>query len=113
MHFSSPGPAPLYLSWHLAGSSVVGHLAPGGPVVSPAGPMVDLGSRLHPLQTFLTYSGLWGALGLAPWSSGYWGPAFNETDMRADSFLKVWCFNIKDFQLAENGRRECYPDDMQ
>ncbi len=37
-------------------------------------------------QLFIRYAGLWGSPGLFYSTSGYWGPAFNETGMRADGF---------------------------
>lgn len=113
MHLSPKGPPPYIRRGTWPGAVVFGTLSGGGPKGYPAGPMVDLGSRLHPLVGFLTYSGLWGSMGQTPWSSGYWGPPFNETQMPQDSFLNAWCFNIKDPQQAESGKHECYPDDIQ
>ena len=55
---------------------------PGQPARQ-VGPLVDLGTRLQPKVEFLSYSGLWGSLGATPISSGYWGPAFNETGIPA------------------------------
>lgn len=80
---------------------------------TPTGPLVDLGTRLHPKTGFLTYSGLWGSIGMTPFSSGYWGPAFNETGLGADNFLTAWCDQIADPQSKEGEHRECYPDDSQ
>jgi hypothetical protein len=77
------------------------------------GPLIALGSRLQPQVGFLSYSGLWGSLGATSISSGYWGPAFNETGMPADSFLAAWCYRISDRSEANGARRECYPDDIQ
>jgi hypothetical protein len=35
------------------------------------------------------------------------------TGMKADGFLAAWCDGIEKPDLAENGNRECYPDDPQ
>jgi hypothetical protein len=78
------------------------------------GLLINLGTRLHPREPFLRHSGLWGSLGATPISSGYWGPAFNETDMRPIGFLSAWCDGISLTEdLAENAKRECYADDVQ
>jgi hypothetical protein len=82
-------------------------------VDSLTGPLIDLGSKLHPKAMFLLYSGLWGSLGATPISSGYWGPVFNETGMRADGFLTAWCNGAADPNASEGGKRECFPDDLQ
>src|SRR5690348_12239963 len=50
---------------------------------SVVGGLVDLGTKLHPKERFVLYSGLWGSLGSLGTSSGYWGPVFNETGMKA------------------------------
>jgi hypothetical protein len=113
MHLSPQKPPPYIRRGTWPGSTVVGTLGTQSPQTFPPGPIVDVGTRLHPLVGFLNYSGLWGSLGQTPWSSGYWGPPFNETQMPSDSFLYAWCFNIKDPQQAENGRHECYPDNIQ
>ena len=46
-----------------------------------AGGLRNVGEKLHPRngQVFIQYSGLWGAQGRLFMTSGYWGPAFNET----------------------------------
>ncbi len=87
---------------------------------SPSGSLVNLGDKTKPLQSFLRYSGLWGSpgfnfhviggsLGLENFSSGYWGPAYNETGMKSDGFITVWCDGIADPGRALAGVRECYP----
>lgn len=114
MHINPKGPPPYIRRGTWPDSTVVGILSGEQTKTYPAGPIIDLGSRLHPFVGFVRYSGLWGSLGQTPWSSGYWGPAFNETDMPPDSFLFAWCFNMKDARtIQEDGRRECYPDDIQ
>lgn len=90
----------------------------GGPP-TPSGLLLNVGEREHPLngQVFIQYSGLWGSpsevdtiLAIPPGtpnvianllreiriqvyyaSSGYWGPAFNETEMENNGFIKAWC----------------------
>ena len=101
------GPYIQDLTW--PGSQVV-LLDPSSSVAH--GPLVDLGTRLHPKAAFLSYSGLWGSLGLTPFSSGYWGPAYNETGLGTDGFLAAWCYGMINLSLAEGARRECYPDDQ-
>jgi hypothetical protein len=114
MHLNPNGPPPYIRRGTWPNSTVFGVLLGSDAKTYPAGPMVDLGSRLHPLAAFVRYSGLWGSLGQTPWSSGYWGPAFNETDMPPDSLLLAWCFNMKDAKsVQENGRGECYPNDIE
>jgi hypothetical protein len=77
------------------------------------GQLVDLGTKLRPKVGFLRYSGLWGSLGATPISSGYWGPAFNETAMLPNGFLIAWCDDVQEPELAVGNSRECYADDPQ
>ena len=46
-----------------------------------SGGLRNVGEKLHPRngQIFIQYSGLWGAPARLSMTSGYWGPAFNET----------------------------------
>jgi len=85
-----------------------------------SGALVNLGEKTRPFQTFVRYSGLWGSPGfnfygiggvvaLENFSSGYWGPAYNETGMKSDGFISAWCDGIADPGRALNGTRECYP----
>ncbi|HEU4588985.1 MAG TPA: hypothetical protein VFS11_10070, partial [Gemmatimonadales bacterium] len=79
-----------------------------------AGALVNLGERTAPLEPFLAYSGLWGSPGsclpgLGCINSGYWGPAYNETAMRADGFITAWCTGMADSTRTRNGVAECYP----
>ncbi len=90
-----------------SGSTVI--FPKGGNSSSP-GPLIHLGTRLHPTSSIVNYSGLWGSIGTLWFSSGYWGPAFNETDMPDTHFLQAWCSGTRDPSAAENGRNECYPD---
>jgi hypothetical protein len=84
-----------------------------GALLGVSGGLVNVGEKLRPRngQVFLQYSGLWGGRGRLFLTSGYWGPAFNETGAlcadgepayepyarRAGSrrcgriFLKAWC----------------------
>jgi hypothetical protein len=113
MHLQPQEPPPYIRRGTWPNSMVVGKFLPGGASTSPGGPIIDVGSRLHPLVGFLNYSGLWGSLGKTRWSSGYWGAPFNETQMPQDGFLFAWCFNIKDPGQIEGNVRECYPDNVQ
>jgi hypothetical protein len=116
--YAESGGHEMHLTSSDGGPQIVHPTWPGSVVFwpgvypSPPGPLIDLGARLHPLVGFLNYSGLWGSLGVIFSSSGYWGPAFNETGLGADGFLTAWCFNIADPASAESGKRECYPDDI-
>ena len=101
------GPYIVHPTW-TGGAAVFPGSAP-----QPVGPIVDLGTKLHPKLAFVTYSGLWGSLGKTPISSGYWGPVFNETGMGQDGFFRAWCYGIGEPTAAEGAIRECYPDDMQ
>jgi len=52
-----------------------------GTTAGASGGLRNVGEKLHPRdgQAFIQYSGLWGAPGRMFMTSGYWGPAFNET----------------------------------
>jgi prepilin-type processing-associated H-X9-DG protein len=65
---------------------------PDGHVTSGGG-LLNVGEKSAPMngQSFIKYSGLWGSPGRFYITSGYWGPAFNETSMRADGFVTAWC----------------------
>ena len=80
---------------------------PPGQPASSAGSLVNLGEKTAPAdgQLFIRYSGLWGSpsgfldIPLVPAainqkifysSSGYWGPAYNETAMSNDGFITAW-----------------------
>ncbi|HKV37629.1 MAG TPA: hypothetical protein VJX67_00340 [Blastocatellia bacterium] len=95
-----------------------------------SGGLLSLGQKSHPRnsQNFVKYAGLWGAPRRLFFTSGYWGPAFNETDATYSDgtpaygrslspgsrplsgsriFITAWCDSM-------NGRlldlsRECYP----
>jgi hypothetical protein len=58
-------------------------------------------------QVFIQYSGIWGNPGTIFFSSGYWGPAFNETTMGNDGFVTAWCAGMK-----SQTREECYPPQL-
>jgi len=85
-----------------------------GSTTAASGGLVNVGERGHPLGSngFIEYSGLWGSpsgfpppragTGLSDFvrrglelrfftSSGYWGPAFNETGMTGGR-LAAWCY---------------------
>ncbi|MBI4511339.1 MAG: hypothetical protein HY698_17025 [Deltaproteobacteria bacterium] len=48
---------------------------------TPSGGLLNVGEKSRPRngQVFIRYSGLWGSPGTFFGTSGYWGPAFNET----------------------------------
>jgi hypothetical protein len=85
----------------------------GGQVVWPSGRvtvgggLLNVGERSAPLhgQSFLRYSGLWGSPGHFYATSGYWGPAFNETSMRPDGYVTAWC---RGMTLPLKVARECF-----
>ena len=104
---TGPGPFIDHPTWSGATTSF-----PDG-ISHTVGPLIDLGTRIRPKVQFLRYSGLWGALGATSISSGYWGPAYNETGIGPDGFLRAWCDGIRDPNMQEGGANECYPDDQQ
>lgn len=73
---------------------------------SKGGALVNLGAKEHPMngQLFVRYSGLWGSPGVLYGTSGYWGPAFNETGMTDDGFVTAWCAGMAGAALEA----ECY-----
>ena len=101
------------------------------------GPLVNVGEKTAPLngQVFIQYSGLWGSpsrvktIGkvpflpeniqreidvlsatLYPYDSGYWGPAYNETQKRtSDDFITAWGHDMKNADKEVNGVKENYP----
>jgi hypothetical protein len=75
--------------------------------VTQGGALVNVGEKSAPLhgQVFLRYSGLWGSPGVFYMTSGYWGPAYNETSMRDDGFTTAWCDGIDAGRL--DVQREC------
>jgi hypothetical protein len=107
---------------------------PGGDVTTSnqrfaTGPLVNLGEKTHPFRQFIQYAGLWGSpgfnyfklpdplkelisattgLSITNFTSGYWGPAYNETDMRADGFVTAWCAGHKNPQAALGTLKECF-----
>ena len=60
-------------------------------------------------QVFIQYSGLWGSPGLTYITSGYWGPAYNETGMNQKStvhaYVPAWCSTMQD---AYTNYDECW-----
>jgi hypothetical protein len=95
--------------------------------VSASGGIVNVGARKAAMngQLFIYYSGLWGSPSefasvgnLVPTSSqpvhdllqkliyvssGYWGPAFNETGEGVGGLIRAWCYDMRD-----QDRSECY-----
>ncbi len=88
---------------------------PGGIVwwfdgrVTCTGRLLNIGSKIAPMngQVFIQYSGLWGSPGTIGASSGYWGPAYNETQMGDDGFITAWAEGM--IGDPETLRAECYP----
>lgn len=74
--------------------------------VEPGGRLVNVGEKKSPLhdQLFIEYSGLWGSPGLLYVTSGYWGPAFNETSMQG-SYVTAWCMGM----TGARAEAECAP----
>jgi len=77
--------------------------------VSQTGPLINLGAKTAPSngQVFVRYSGIWGSPGWLYGTSGYWGPAYNETGMREDGFITAWGNGM--VGDADQIRKECYP----
>jgi hypothetical protein len=75
---------------------------------STTGRLVNLGAKTTPMngQVFVRYSGLWGSPGVFFGTSGFWGPAYNETSLRADGFVSAWCEGMSPGSAS---REECYP----
>ena len=94
-----------------------------------SGGLINIGEKTHPRsgQIFIQYAGLWGATKRLFLTSGYWGPAFNETAAQcADAseaygptlrpgakspdcgkiFMKAWCDNMNRQLLDPD--YECY-----
>jgi hypothetical protein len=78
--------------------------------ITEGGALIDVGEKSAPLhgQVFLRYSGLWGSPGVFYGTSGYWGPAYNETGMTSDGFMASWCAGMAG---TLDRRRECWPAD--
>jgi hypothetical protein len=89
-----------------------GHVSwPDGRVV-PNGALKNVGEKSAPRngQIFVRYSGLWGSPGTFFGTSGYWGPAFNETGMHDDGYTTAWCDGMAG---ALDRGRECWADDRE
>lgn len=78
-----------------------------GTTVTLGGALLNIGEKTNPLnnQYFIQYSGIWGSPGDFYETSGYWDPAYNETEMGADYFIKAWCAG----RAADVPNEECYP----
>ncbi len=75
--------------------------------VTPGGGLLNVGEKSEPMngQAFIRYAGLWGSPGRYYFTSGYWGPAYNETSARPDGFITAWCAGMAG---ALDPSRECY-----
>lgn len=117
------------------GGKVTGNRA--GFQFSKTGSLINVGEKTAPLngQDFIQYSGLWGSpsqtkdigtvpflppqiqtdidmlsAALYPYNSGYWGPAYNETEKRlSDDFITAWGHDMKNAVKEVNGIKENYP----
>jgi hypothetical protein len=78
-----------------------------GTTITPGGALLNVGEKVTPLnnQFFIQYSGIWGDPGDWYETSGYWNPAYNETEMGADFFIKAWCAG----RAADVPNAECFP----
>jgi hypothetical protein len=63
-----------------------------GATVGASGGLLNVGEKSKPRngQVFVQYSGLWGSPGMLFITSGYWGPAFNETDALCSNGQKAY-----------------------
>jgi hypothetical protein len=100
-----------------------------GTPVGASGGLLNVGEKSRPRngQMFVQYSGLWGSPGKLFITSGYWGPAFNETGATCESgekafkrsagcsvdaarcgriFHKAWCDGMDARRLDID--KECY-----
>jgi hypothetical protein len=77
--------------------------------VSRSGGLIPLGEKTAPSDVahFLRYSGLWGSPTRWYVTSGYWGPAYNETGMGKDGFITAWCAGMA---APLDRKTECYPE---
>jgi hypothetical protein len=85
----------------------------------PAGALLDVGTKNAPAngQVFVQYSGLWGSPSTFPLpgsdlhytGSGYWGPAYNETEIRPDGFITAWGAGARAPNEVFDGVREYFP----
>jgi hypothetical protein len=64
----------------------------GSSPVGASGGLLNIGETTRPRngQLFVRYSGLWGARHRFFMTSGYWGPAFNETDATCDAGTRAY-----------------------
>jgi hypothetical protein len=80
---------------------------------TPSGGLINIGEKRTSGngQVFVQYSGLWGSLGSN--FSGFWGPAYNETQMGSDGLITAWCYGMKASRAnVALLHAECYPADV-
>jgi hypothetical protein len=87
----------------------------------PAGVLLDVGHKtaIANEQWFIQFSGLWGTPSQFPdpdsilylISSGYWGPAFNETAMGPNGFITAWGAGAQNPGMRVGGVAEYFPTD--
>jgi hypothetical protein len=60
--------------------------------ITQGGGLRNIGSKTAPMPgaLFIQYSGIWGSPETFFFTSGYWDPAFNETEMASDGFITAW-----------------------
>jgi hypothetical protein len=78
-----------------------------GTVIGRSGGLLNIGEKSHPRngQVFVQYSGLWGSPGRLFMTTGYWGPAFNETGAQcADGRPAYGSYLRRDAQSPSCGR---------
>jgi hypothetical protein len=68
-----------------------------------SGGLRNVGEKAHPRsnQVFIQYAGLWGAPHRFFYTSGYWGPAYNETSAQCADGSDAYRFG---FRLREDER---------
>jgi hypothetical protein len=74
-----------------------------GTPLGTSGGLINVGEKSRPRngQVFVQYSGLWGSPGNLFMTTGYWGPAFNETDAQcADGAPGVQAVHAPSFRLT-------------
>ena len=82
--------------------------------VTASGGLVNVGEKSRPMngQVFVRYSGLWGSPGRFYVTSGYWGPAFNETGLRSDGFITAWCAGMT-LRPGRDIKQECWAEESE
>jgi len=82
-----------------------------------SGGLLNVGEKTSPRngQVFIKYSGLWGSIGRLFITSGYWGPAFNETGAQCPDGTAAYAWGLRYRAGLESCRRvliAAWCDDM-